>query len=92
MRYKSVNGIRIPLSEEEELERDAADAAFISNRVPKEWKNVRNIRNELLSASDFSQLEDSPKDKIAYKVYRKALRDITLQADPFNIVWPEIPA
>lgn len=27
-------------------------------------------------------------NKVAWATYRQALRDITLQADPLNIVWP----
>jgi hypothetical protein len=28
---------------------------------------------------------------IKWKEYRQALRDVTLQDDPFNIIWPDEP-
>jgi hypothetical protein len=30
--------------------------------------------------------------KEVWAAYRQALRDVTLQPDPFNIVWPTPPA
>ena len=60
----------------------------------KEWVNVRLQRNIILKDSDFKMLEDFPQTDIQlaeWKTYRQALRDITLQADPFNIIWPTKP-
>ncbi len=58
-----------------------------------EWPLVRAQRNRLLQASDWTQLPDVPlATKEAWAAYRQALRDITEQADPFNIVWPALPA
>lgn len=63
-------------------------------RTPEtEWPLVRSRRNQLLTASDWTQLPDVPlATKESWAVYRQALRDITQQADPFNIVWPVPPA
>jgi hypothetical protein len=55
------------------------------------WNTVRKTRNELLSTTDWTQLADSPVDKAAWATYRQELRDITLQTDPLNIVWPIAP-
>lgn len=55
------------------------------------WVSVRAKRENLLRNSDFTQLDDSPKDKQAWKTYRVALRDITEQVDPDNITWPVAP-
>jgi len=55
------------------------------------WNIIRSERNRLLFRTDWTQLEDSPlsnEQKDNYKIYRQALRDITNQEDPFNIVWP----
>jgi hypothetical protein len=62
-------------------------------RTPEtEWPLVRAQRNALLSASDWTQLPDVPlATKEAWAVYRQALRDVTLQSDPFAIVWPVAP-
>ena len=54
---------------------------------------VRAERKHLLQASDWTQLPDVPlATKEAWAAYRQALRDVTLQPDPFNIVWPTPPA
>lgn len=57
--------------------------------------SVRRTRNQLLSASDWSQLGDvnlSLGQKKKWGDYRQALRDITEQEDPLNIIWPPIPS
>jgi hypothetical protein len=59
-----------------------------------QWVVVRAERNELLVESDWTQLPDAPlseADKLEWATYRQALRDITEQDDPFNIVWPQEP-
>jgi len=53
---------------------------------------ARTKRNALLTATDYTQLSDSPRDKQAWSVYRQALRDITGQAGfPGAINWPVEP-
>jgi hypothetical protein len=69
--------------------------AWTVTRKPEDIaaKNVRNKRNDLLSASDWTQLPDSPVDRQAWSVYRQALRDITSQSGfPFSVVWPTQPS
>jgi len=57
-----------------------------------EWKLVRQNRDRLLLESDWTQLPDVPlATQEAWRGYRQELRDITLQEDPFNIVWPVVP-
>lgn len=63
-------------------------------RTEQEWENVRASRNARLSVCDWTQLPDSPLTNVEaanWAVYRQALRDITVQTDPFNIVWPREP-
>lgn len=58
------------------------------------WMEVRNLRNTYLTQTDYTQIADSPipEDKRgAWATYRQQLRDITLQTDPFNLVWPTDP-
>jgi hypothetical protein len=60
------------------------------------WRRVRNQRNALLTQSDVLVLPDrwatyTEERQTALSVYRQALRDITTQADPNNIVWPTSP-
>jgi hypothetical protein len=57
-----------------------------------EWNNVRAMRNDLLSQSDWTQVPDNGlKNKEQWKLYRQALRDITENLDdPDNVVWPKL--
>lgn len=57
-----------------------------------QWDLIKQIRNKLLQDSDWTQLPDVPiLTKSTWAFYRQQLRDITLQSDPFNIVWPIQP-
>ena len=58
-------------------------------KVGAQWNVIRAERNKLLIESDWTQLPDAPVDAAAWATYRQALRDITEQANPFSIVWPE---
>lgn len=58
------------------------------------WNNVRIERTNKLAKCDWTQLSDSPltdAEKLNWKTYRQALRDITTQTDPENITWPQEP-
>jgi len=68
----------------------SADAS--AAKVGAQWPIIRAERNRLLVASDWTQLPDAPVDAAAWATYRQALRDITTQANPFTIVWPQGPA
>ena len=49
-------------------------------------------RNELLEASDWTQLPDTPTDKQAWATYRQALRDLTEQTGyPLQVTFPTSP-
>jgi hypothetical protein len=66
-------------------------------KVPEISSNVqleiiRTERDQRLKATDWTQLPDVPlTTKEKWAVYRQALRDITEQPDPFNIIWPTPP-
>jgi hypothetical protein len=59
------------------------------------WSIVRCERNQKLSASDWTDTF-SARTRLgearftAWQTYRQALRDITLQEDPYQLIWPEI--
>jgi hypothetical protein len=58
------------------------------------WSFIRERRTIKLKECDWTQLSDSPltsEKKEEWQIYRQSLRDITLQSDPYNIVWPEEP-
>jgi hypothetical protein len=59
----------------------------------KAWQIIRNQRDNKLYSTDWVLLTDSPltqAEKQSYTIYRQALRDVTNQSDPFNIVWPTL--
>jgi hypothetical protein len=60
-------------------------------KVGAQWNIIRAERNKLLVESDWTQLPDAPVDAAAWATYRQALRDITDQANPFAVIWPESP-
>ncbi|WP_426212496.1 phage tail assembly chaperone [Pseudomonas sp. TWR2-1-1] len=62
-----------------------------------QWLFIRQSRDMLLSESDVEIMKIRDSEVISGVVsqqhqelagYRQALRDITLQSDPFNIKWP----
>lgn len=58
------------------------------------WRDIRGRRDKLLAGSDWAILPDVPLSEVQkaeVKTYRQALRDITEQSDPGNILWPERP-
>ncbi len=77
---------------------DFATGQWVDHRSPEEverdnWAPARRHRDNLLAQSDWTQLPDVPlPTKQQWAAYRQALRDITDQPDPFNIVWPTPPA
>lgn len=54
-----------------------------------EWIRIRFQRDALLTACDWTQLPDSPADKVTWAAYRTELRNITTQTLP--VVWPVRP-
>lgn len=56
------------------------------------WASVRMKRDLLLKECDWTQLPDVPEEtKYKWRMYRQALRDITLRTDPTEIEWPIPP-
>jgi hypothetical protein len=58
------------------------------------WSFIRERRTIKLKECDWTQLSDSPltpEKKEEWQIYRQALRDITFQPNPFNIIWPDEP-
>lgn len=59
------------------------------------WQIIRTKRDELLTASDYTQIPDSPlttEQKQAWADYRQVLRDLpNSDSDPELVVWPTSP-
>ena len=63
------------------------------------WGMTRHKRNQLISASDWTQFVDAPlteTQKEAWRIYRQQLRDIpetfSTVEDPSDVVWPTEPS
>jgi hypothetical protein len=85
---KLVNGVETPLTDEDHTLLEQIEA----QKEGSCWDFIRAERNGLLAACDWTQLPDASADAAAWATYRQALRDITTQTDPFDIVWPASPS
>ena len=72
------------------------DEVKIQEKKQKNLEDVRTKRNQLLTASDWTQFRDSPlttEQQDAWALYRQALRDLpSSTADPTQVVWPTPPS
>ena len=79
-RYKLINGIKVQFTAEEEAQRDAEEQAWSNSAFDRAMSDLRQRRNTLLSASDWTQLPDTTlttAEKTAWMNYRTELRNIT---------------
>jgi hypothetical protein len=91
-RYRMTTKGEIPFTPEEEMERDAEEAAWVASANDRAAAEVRAQRNSLLAASDWTQVDDAPVDKAAWATYRQELRDISAQEGfPWAVEWPTQP-
>lgn len=77
-------------------ELEAIPQAEIDASVEAAFTGIRAQRNALLTACDWTQVDDTPltnTEKQAWAVYRQALRDFpATTSDPFNPEWPTPPS
>lgn len=69
-------------------------AAWETECLESQWNIIRGERDSLLAQTDYTDLPHTPITQTCHNnflVYRQALRDITNQSDPYNIIWPAIP-
>jgi len=72
-----------------------ADETTINIRKEIKWSEIREQRNQLLSECDWTQFQDSPitgSELTQWQTYRQELRNITIQENPYNIIWPTKPS
>ncbi len=93
-RTKMVDGVRMNLTPEEEIERDAAEAAWAAGAFDRAMVGLRSDRNRNLSATDWYALSDVVMSQDMTD-YRQALRDLpagmSTVADVENANWPVKP-
>ena len=91
-RMKNVDGVDMPLTAEEEAQRDAEEKAWADAAPAREMAQIRQHRDTLLRETDHFGLSDVTLTD-GMKTYRQALRDIpasnTIYAD---VTWPTKPS
>lgn len=72
------------------------EAAYRAQIDAKAAKNVRDVRNQRLAASDWTQLVDQPLSdsaQVEWASYRQALRNLPQSAGfPHDAAWPDEPS
>ncbi len=95
-RYKITPEGKFQLSEAEEAEIDAQEQAWADGANDRLAAAHRATRNELLAASDWTVLTDSPlttAKKTKWKTYRASLRDLPASEGwPTDVTFPEEPS
>ena len=77
--HKIVNGQRVELTAEEISQREAEEAEWNAGEFDRAMADLRSRRNQLLAASDWTQVADvalTTEDDTAWRDYRKALRNL----------------
>ena len=69
------------------------DPTKLAQKTADQWTQVRAQQRQTLYESDWtcSVTDYEVPNKSEWVQYRQALRDVTLQSDPFNIEWPVAP-
>ena len=93
-RHKVVNGVRIDFTPEEEVARDAEEAAWAAGQFDRDISELRNDRNRKLSSTDWYGLQDVTMSD-AMTAYRQDLRDLpaglTTVEEVKAVTWPTKP-
>ena len=98
MEHKLVDGVQIELTPAEISQRKAEEDAWKAGAFDRAIAGLRQRRNAMLSASDWTVLPDSPlsaTEKTAWLEYRQDLRDITegvdTEAKVKAVIFPDKP-
>ncbi len=91
-RNKMVDGVVVPLTAEEETQRDAEEKAWADARPAREMEMIRNHRDNLLAETDWTANSDVTMSA-KMKTYRQMLRDIPASNTVYEDVdWGTKPA
>lgn len=83
----------VNIDEYTNLNTETYEWEILKKPLEPQWEEVRKKRSQLLTETDWYVirfLERGIEIPTAVTTYRKALRDITLQENPFFIEWPTI--
>jgi hypothetical protein len=92
--HKLVNGIQVPLTDEEIAQRQADEQAWLNGAFDRAIADLRARRNRLLAQTDYLALSDNTLSS-DMATYRQALRDITQGLTTVEevelVIFPEKP-
>ena len=93
-RHKMVDGVRIEFTPEEEVARDAEEAAWAAGAFDRAMVGLRDDRNRNLASTDWYALSDVVMSQDMTD-YRQALRDLpaglTTVEEVKAVSWPVKP-
>jgi hypothetical protein len=82
----------VQFTTQEEVEYQARVSEYAAGADSRKASEVREERNTKLTATDWTQVNDAPVDKVVWATYRQALRDLPTQSGfPNQVVWPTKP-
>ena len=83
--HHNINGVKVDFTAEEEAARDAEIKAWNDTKSTRQIKEIRDIRNQKLSETDYLAMSDNTMSD-NMKNFRKSMRDIPqdYSADKYN--------
>lgn len=73
--HHNINGVKVDFTAEEEAARDAEIKAWNDAKSTRQLNEIRNIRNQKLSETDYFAMSDNTMSD-EMKAFRKSMRDI----------------
>ena len=93
-RHKMVDGVRVDFTPEEEIARDAEEAAWAAGAFDRAIDRLREDRTRKLASTDWYALQDVTMSD-AMTAYRQDLRDLpaglSTEAEVKAVSWPVQP-
>lgn len=90
-RYNLIKNKKVPFTKNQEIEKNAEEAAWAAKQSDRNLEALREERNRLLTETDYLALSDNTMTS-AMSTYRQALRDVTDNATSLdNVTWPTKP-
>lgn len=94
--HHMIDGVKVPFTPEEEEAWIAKGVAWEAGANDRALERLRRKRNQLLKASDWTQVPDSAlsnSKKTEWATYRTSLRNLPANtSDPANPTWPNEPS
>ena len=85
-KYKhNINGVEVDFTAEEEAAKDAEIKAWNDNKLVRKQSEMRALRNEYLTKTDYLALSDVTMSD-AQKTWRQSLRDLPANEDTLDKV------